>query len=181
MLSNPIMFNWWCSVCVQHLQPRVRVHFVAAALPVGRLLHRFCSCNGAVRCACCAFAAGARLTALTVAAARPRLSLPLSGGPKFTAPQHLCRCHGVVRLPQLRAELPCGRLVFYSHKHQVANTTRSRSIARAHFVMWTTSECVEGCWCDVSSNPVARSKVSLCIIVHHRQRGQSSSFVFVHC
>ena len=44
----------------------------------------------------------------TVAAARPRLSLTLSGGPKFTAPQHLCRCHGVVRLPQQRAQLPCG-------------------------------------------------------------------------
>ena len=120
---------------------RVRVHFVAAALPVGRLLHRSCSCYCAVRCACCAFAAGARLTALTVAAARPRLSLLLSGGPKFTAPQHLCRCHGVVRLPQLRAQLPCGTPFIYSHKHQVANTTRSRSIARAHIVMWTISEC----------------------------------------
>ena len=117
------------------------MHFVAAALPVGRLLHRFSSCNGAVRCACCAFPSGARLPALTVAAARPRLSLLLSGGPNFAAPQHLCRCHGVVRLPQQRAELPCGMLVFYSSKHQVANTTRSRSIARAHIVMWTTSEC----------------------------------------
>ena len=70
-----------------------------------------------------------------------RLLLRLPGGPKFTAPQHLCRCHGVVRLPEQRAQLPCGTLAFYSHRHQVANTTRSRSIARAHIVMWTTSEC----------------------------------------
>ena len=117
------------------------LHFVAAAPPVGRLFRRSCSCNCAVPCTCCAFAAGARLPALTVAAARPRLSLPLSGGPKFTAPQHLCRCHGVVRLPEQRAQPPCETLAFYSHRHQVANTTRSRSIACAHIVMWTTSEC----------------------------------------
>ena len=69
----------WCSVCAA----RVGAHFVAAALPVGRLLHRFC--NGAVRWACCPFAAGVRLPALTVAAARPLLPLRLPGGPNSTA------------------------------------------------------------------------------------------------
>ena len=32
-------------------------------------------------------------------------------------------------------------LLSTASKHQVVNTTRSRSIARAHIVMWTTSEC----------------------------------------
>ena len=64
---------------------RVGVNIVAASLLVGRLFHRFCSCNCAVPCACCASAAGARLPASTVAAARPRLPLPMPGGPNFTA------------------------------------------------------------------------------------------------
>ena len=33
----------------------------------------------------------------------------------------------------------CGTLFIYSHLHQVANTTRSRLVACAHIVMWTTS------------------------------------------
>ena len=95
-------------------------------------------------------------------------------------PQHLCRCHGVVRLPEQRAQLPCGTLVIYSHLRQVASKTKSRSVACAHIVMWTTSECgaVFGALCHQTPLHARKShSASVCITANAANRPPSCSCI----
>ena len=129
MSLNPLIFNCWCSVCVPLLLPELR-----CTLSLLRCLLEDCS------------VAPVAATVLSLALAALWLLVPgclrqllLLRGRRWRCgwvvqnllhdPQHLRRCHGVVRLPEQRAQLQRGTLVIYSHLHQTANTTRSRSVA----------------------------------------------------
>ena len=178
LLLNPLIFNCWCSVCVPLLLPELVVHSVAATLPVGRLFHRslqlrlccllhllrFWSCwcpIACVNCSCCA--------AASVWWSKFLLHLNICA---VAMASYVCQC-SVLCYHVKRS--------FLEYRQQVVNTTRSRSVACAHIEMWTLSEC-GGFFRALRQQTLLHvRKVSLCITVHHRQSGQSSSFVFVYC
>ena len=137
MLLNPLMFNCWCSVSVPLLLPELR-----CTLSLLRYLLEDCSIAPAAP-SVLSLALAALL--LLVPDCLRQLLLLRGRGCRCGClmvqnllhdPQHLCRCHGVVRLPEPRAQLPMWNALYLQpptssgqhHKITVGRTCTHRDV-----------------------------------------------------